>query len=210
MRGAETVARGAAVIVLASATLVHGQSGAASWDFPDFSGTQVLQTAKFDMPMKTYRLGSSVRVERTAAWSSLYIPSTGKVYNLTSYPDGSHQCVVMKTEQAKMPPSPLEELLSGTKVERTAAGTEVVEGHTCKVENVVVTRVDGSTVESKVWEAEDLKGIPVKIESHFPHAKLTAVYRDVVLGAPDKALFTPPDKCTPLEKMGQVVEKIEK
>jgi hypothetical protein len=31
-----------------------------------------------------------------------------------------------------------------------------------------------------------------------------------VLGTPDKALFAPPDKCTPFEKMGQVVEKVEK
>ena len=103
-----------------------------------------------------------------------------------------------------MAPSPLE-LLFGTKVMRTPAGTEVVEGHTCKVEKVVVTRADGATVEAKVWEAEDLKGVPVKIESRRGEGpKFDAVFHDVVLGTPDKALVTPPDKCTPFEKMWQV------
>jgi hypothetical protein len=85
-------------------------------------------------------------------------------------------------------------------------GTETVDGHTCKVENVVVTRADGKTIESKVWEAEDLKGVPVKIESHIEGGTLTAIYRDIVLGTPDKALFAPPEKCIPYEKMYQVAE----
>jgi hypothetical protein len=158
------------------------------------------------MPMKVYRSGSSVRVEMTATITTLYMPASHKVYSLTTYPDGSHQCVVMRPDQAGMMPSPLE-LLFGTKVKKTPAGTEVVEGHKCKVEIAVVTEPDGKTVESKVWEAEDLKGVPVKIESQHPGgAHLTAVYRDIVLGTPDKALFTPPNKCTPFEKMGQVVE----
>ena len=210
MRLSEITGKVAAVTILVSAaTLMPAQNDVVAWEFPNFSATQVFQSKKFDVPMKVYRSGSSVRLERSAAWSTLYMPSTGKVYNLTSYPDGSHQCVVMRPDQARMLPSLLE-LLHGTKVKRTPAGTEVVEGHTCKVENVVVTKADGRTIESKVWEAEDLKGVPVKIESQLPHGALTAVYRDIVLGTPDKTLFTPPDKCTPFEKMGQVVEKIAK
>jgi hypothetical protein len=205
--GKLALALGALMVV--SSGLVGAQIDVVPWDFPNLSATQVVQTPKFDLSMKVWRSGSSVRVERSAAWSTLYMPATGKIYNLTSYPDGSHQCVVMRPDQARMMPSPLE-LLNGTKVKRTPAGTEVVEGHTCKVENVVVTRADGKTIESKVWEAEDLKGVPVKIESQLPPRKLTAVYRDIVLGTPEKALFTPPDKCTPFEKMGQVVEKIER
>jgi hypothetical protein len=51
-----------------------------------------------------------------------------------------------------------------------------------------------------------LKGVPVKIESQTAHGKLTAVYRDIVLATPDAALFAIPDKCTPIEQMGQVAE----
>jgi hypothetical protein len=175
------------------------------WKFPDLSATQVLLTTKYDIPMKVYVAGSSLRVDQSAAIATLFATMSDKVYELTTYPDGSHQCVVMRPDQATMLPSPFA-LLYGTNVKRRPAGTEVVEGHKCKIEIAQVTRTDGTIVESKVWEAEDLNGVPVKIESKLPDVKITAVYRDVVLGTPDKALLTPPNKCTPYEKMGEVVE----
>lgn len=188
--------------LLAAAALAHGQD---AWNFPDFSATQVFESRKTTFSMKVYLSGSSVRVERSAAISTLYVPSKSKVYNFTTYPDQSHQCVVMKPEQAKMLPSPLE-LLEGSGLKRTPAGEEAVEGHPCKVENIVATQPDGRTIESKVWEAEDLKGIPVRIESHIGDITLAAVYRDISIG-PDRDLFTIPARCTPFEQMGQVAER---
>ncbi|HWT77329.1 MAG TPA: hypothetical protein VN648_00780, partial [Candidatus Methylomirabilis sp.] len=138
--------------------VVYAQQG---WDFPDFSAMQVFQSQKADLTMKVHRSGSSVRVERSAAISTLYVPASSKVYSLTIYPDNSRTCVAMKPEQARMLPSPLE-LIQGRFEKRTPVGSEVVEGHTCKVEDVSVVGADGKTVESRVWEAEDLKGIPVK------------------------------------------------
>jgi hypothetical protein len=194
------------IFAVTSPTLLRAQSNAAPWNFPDFTATQIIKMKNFDVPNKVYRSGSSVYLVETAASSFLFMPSISKVYNFTTYPDNSHQCVVMRTDQAKMMPSPLD-LLNGPKVERTPAGSEVVEGHPTKVENVVVTRPDGKVIHSKVWLADDLNGIPVKIESQFPPLNITAFYRDIVRGAPDPSLFTIPAKCTPLEKMGQVVEQ---
>jgi hypothetical protein len=194
--------------MLLLASRVHAQNSAEDpWKFPDYSATQVFHSAKYDISMKVYRSGSSVRVERSAAMATLYVNTSNKVYDLTVYPDGSRQCVAMRPDQAKMMPSPLE-LLNGTKVKRTLApaGKEVVEGHMCKVEIAQVTRADGKIIESKVWEAEDLNGVPVKIESQLPETKVTAIYRDIVWGSPDKALLAPPNKCIPYEKMGEVVE----
>jgi hypothetical protein len=182
--------------------LAYGQD---SLTFPDFSAVQVFQSRKATMEMKVYVSGSSVRIERSGALSTLYVPSESKVYNLTTYPDHSHQCVVMKPEQAKMLPSPLE-LLQGSQLKRTKVGTETIEGHLCSVENVVVKRPDGTTIESKVWEAQDLGGIPVKIESHIGEITLSATYRDIVVGTQDRDLFNVPQVCTLFEKMGQVAE----
>ena len=182
--------------------VVQAQEG---WNFPNFSATQVFSARRVDMTMKIYRSGSSVRVERGAAIATLYVPASSKVYNLTVYPDHSRQCVAMKPEQAKMLPSPME-LILGRIVKRTPAGSEVVDGHPSKIEDVSVVEPDGKTVESKVWEAEDLKGIPVKIESHLDGVTLRATYRDIVIGPPDEVLFRVPDRCIPFEKMGQVAE----
>jgi hypothetical protein len=176
-----------------------------TWTFPDFSATQVFQSGRANITMKVYRSGSSVRVERSGALSTLYEHAGSKVYNFTTYPDHSHQCVSMKPEQAKMLPSPLE-LIQGKIVKRTPAGSEEIDGHPTRAENVVVARPDGKTIESKVWEAEDLKGIPVRIESTLDGITLKAVYQNVVVAAPDETLFAVPDRCTPFEKMGQVAE----
>jgi hypothetical protein len=195
------------VLVLGSLALLLDSAVYAqdSWNFPDFAATQVFQSRRADLAMKVYRSGSSVRVERSAAISTLYVPASSKVYNLTTYPDKSHQCVAMNPDQARMLPSPLE-LIQGRIVKRTAAGSETVEGHATKIEDVTVVEPDGKTVESRVWEAEDVSGIPVKIESHIDQITLRAVYRDIVVGTPDRKFFSVPDRCTPFEKMGQVAE----
>jgi hypothetical protein len=207
MRISRTIGKIAALVILVSSAIVaRAQDSGDPWKFPDFSAIQLMGPERRPLPAKVYWSGASMRVDLTPTLATLYLPATGKVYKLTLYPDKTHGCIVMRTDQAKMLPEPLE-LLQGTQVKRMPAGTETVEGHSCKVENVVVTRADGKTVESKVWEADDLKGVPVKIESQTERGKFRAVYRDVVLGTLDKALFTPPDKCTPFEKMGQVVEK---
>ena len=95
-------------LVVGALTLLFGSMLHAQeiWNFPDFTATQVFQSQRGEMAMKVYRSGSSVRVERSAALSTLYETAGGKVYNLTVYPDHSRQCVAMKPAQAKMLPVP--------------------------------------------------------------------------------------------------------
>lgn len=197
----------AAVVALTCwAVPVHAQGSGNTWNFPDFSALQVFQMPNYPQ-MKVYRAGSNVRVEKTGS-TTLYVLATGKTYTLTTYPGGGRSCVVMNPNQLHMAlPSPLQ-LLLGANLKRTPTGEEVFDGHHCKIESVSTTSLDGKIVQSKVWEADDLQGVPVKIESRFDTGvRLVAVYRDIVLGAPGKALFAPPTKCTPYDKMGQVVEQ---
>ena len=58
-----------------------------------------------------------------------------------------------------------------------------------------------------MWEAQDLGGIPVKIQSHIGDITLSATYRNIVVGNEDQNLFTAPQVCTPFEKMGEVAEQ---
>jgi len=106
-----------------------------------------------------------------------------------------------------MLPSPLQ-LILGRIISRKTAGTEVLDGHPAKVEDVEVEQLDGKTIQSRVWLSDDQHGIPVQIESYMGKLTLRAVYRDIVVGAPDADLFRIPDRCTPFEKMGQVAESM--
>jgi hypothetical protein len=196
-------------IAAASSIALHAEEPSASWAFPDFSAVEVFEFPRFP-PMKIYRLGLRVRTDRTPIIATLYAPLEGKVFDLTTHPDGSRHCVSQKADATgTVMPNPLQALF-GSRVKRISEGRETMEGHDCKVESVLVTRADGKITQLRVWEAEDLKGVPVKIESRLPDgSKVIVVHRDVLLGAPDAALFALPAKCTPIEKMGQVVEHSE-
>ena len=134
-----------------------------AWKLPDFTATEHLQTRGRGLPpSKIYRSGTKFRIEFGVGLATIYRPEDDLAYNLFHTDTPHPACVQMKTSQVTMVPSPMQ-LISGAKVERTDAGSEQFEGHKCKVETVVVTAPDGKTVSLKVWEAEDLRNVPVKI-----------------------------------------------
>jgi len=76
---------------------------------------------------------------------------------------------------------------------------EIVDGHSCKTENVTFTPRDDRPIliQMKLWEAEDLQGFPVKAEVNVVSNgnKFTLNYTNVSLKPPDPALFKSPAKC---------------
>ena len=202
----------------ACVNILRAQEPSKAFDFPDFTAIQKIgASGPRPLLMKVYFSGSTVRVELSPTIVNLFVTSTGKVYKLGTYPDKSTSCVVMRRDQERFMASPLE-MLQGVKVERTPAGTDVVDGHKCKVEDVVVTRADGKVMKSKVWEADDFKGVPIKIISEVkpevktgpevePAIKIGALYGDIKFEKVDPALLAPPDNCMPIEKTYKVVEQ---
>lgn len=166
---------------------------------PDFSATEVANIRGREVASKVYRAGANFRADPSPEIATIYLAANHTMYKLMFH---GTQCV----ETTSIPPhalsSPLQ-LLSGVKVTRQSGETAVVDGHPCKVENVEVTAADGRTTRFKLWEATDLKGVPVKIEMHTDRGQLTTTYRDIVVGTPDRALFTPPKNCIPFEKTYQ-------
>ncbi|HUM03835.1 MAG TPA: hypothetical protein VLT90_00140 [Terriglobales bacterium] len=170
-----------------------------SSDLPDFSATEV----KSSLSWKIHRSGSKLRVEPSPVTATIYVPEEDKVFNLFIFPEKT-TCVVLKTAQAKMMRSPLQ-VVYGPNTRRTPReAKEVVEGHTCTVLDAVTTLPDHSEAISKIWAADDLKGVPVRIDMTTGRSTMTTTYRDIVLGPPDPALFKLPAKCTPHEKTYQV------
>jgi hypothetical protein len=89
----------------------------------------------------------------------------------------------------------------GVTVERAASGQDTVDGHSCKIEDVTVSSPNSSSklmkpIKLRFWEAEDLRGFPIKVEflRSTPHNPAIH-YKNVVLGPQDPTLFIYPRNC---------------
>ena len=76
-------------------------------------------------------------------------------------------------------------------IEQREAGTEVVEGRTCKRREI--TAKDGREAPVIVLEVEGPKGVPVQVRSVHDNFATTVVFRDVNRAKPDPSLFAPPE-----------------
>ncbi|MBZ5549156.1 MAG: hypothetical protein LAO22_14565 [Acidobacteriia bacterium] len=176
------------------AGVAHAQD---AWGLPDFSATQISQApASVPQmgPLRIYKSGMRYRTERDPGQAVIWLPASDKVYNLLQ---NGASCMELPLNNAPLMSSPLQQP-ADTKIERKVVGHETMEGHPCTVEEVTLAAPDGKTMQAKVWAATDLKGFPVKIEAlRSP----TFIFRDIKLETPDAALFQPPSKCPPLEKI---------
>ena len=198
----QTVAVACLLLAGSPAIFAENNKGSAWGDLPDFSATETRGSIKW----KIYHSGSKLRVEPSSAAATIWAPEEDNVYNLLILPEKT-TCVVMKTAQAQMIRSPLQ-LVYGSNTTRTPlAAKEVVDGHTCTVLEGYTTSPDGNKFNSKIWAADDLKGVPLRIDVYSDRGAVKATYRDVVVGTPDPALFKLPSKCIPPEKTYQVAPK---
>jgi hypothetical protein len=197
-----SVAIASLLLACSSAVFAQKEKGAAAGDLPDFSATEI----RGSIHWKIHRSGSKLRVDPSSAGATIWLPEEDKVYNLLILPEKT-TCVVMKAAQAKMMRSSVQ-LVYGPNTTRTpTAAKEVVDGHTCTVLEGYTTTPDGNKFNSKIWAADDLKGVPLRIDIYSDPGIVTSTYHDVVLGTPDPALFKLPSKCIPPEKTYQVAPK---
>jgi hypothetical protein len=75
-------------------------------------------------------------------------------------------------------------------------GVETVENHPCVKSKVTITPDSGKKIEMFVWQATDLKLIPVKTEMTSDLGLATSCLRNIKLGKPDASLFSPPSDYT--------------
>jgi hypothetical protein len=84
--------------------------------------------------------------------------------------------------------------------EAGAEEKETVDGHPCKIDNLTFVSSEANppvTIEMKLYEAEDLKGFPIKIEAHnlVSKRRFTVSYTEVNLETPDPKLFLHAANC---------------
>jgi hypothetical protein len=94
------------------------------------------------------------------------------------------------------------------KLEMTELGKETLDGHPCIKNKAVVTEKDGTKHESLIWNAEDLKKFPLKIEQTQENTKVTMLFRDLKLSKPGADLFDPPAGVTKYDSMQSMMQQI--
>lgn len=156
-----------------------------------FSATFVVS----GMSSKIYRLGTKIRTTLPGGGGYALIDTAEHTSYMVM---GGGMCMQMTAQAQENPFAQA----ADTTVERSSAGADTVDGHPCKVENLTVTPHTGpragQSTKMKVWEAQDLHGFPIKVETQTSRGLMTIEYKDVRLAEPDPALFTHPENCRPM------------
>lgn len=163
----------------------------------NFSATMVFNGPQGEVSQKIYKLGDKIRMEmpRRAGAYSIMDLSAHKMYMVMS----PQMCMEMDTTHRPGAPDPFAP--RGT-VKREPLGSETVDGHPCKVERITVTPAEGGApVVMKAWEAQDLQGFPVRVETQTERGPMRIDYRDISLAPPAAQLMTPPQNCRAMPAM---------
>jgi hypothetical protein len=143
--------------------------------------------------MKVYRSGDKMRTTLGAMGYMVVDLAQHTNYMVM----GSGMCMQMPTTRQQNPFAQA----SDATIERSPAGTDTVDGHSCKVENLTVTSQSGKVVKMKVWEAGDLRGFPIKTEIQSDKGPITVQYKDISFDTPPASLFAHPDNCRQMGAM---------
>jgi len=91
----------------------------------------------------------------------------------------------------------------------TTGGVEQVNGHPCRLVQAVVRSSDGTSGRFTVWEAEDARHFPVRIQSPPGPGEMTLNFYNLRLDLPPPQLFSPPDGFvkyeTPVALMNELI-----
>jgi len=93
------------------------------------------------------------------------------------------------------------------KTQTTEIGKDTVDGHPCVENKVIITDKEGTSHESTVWNATDLKSFPVKIETTEEGSKVTMLFKNVSLAKPAAGEFEPPADFKKYDNIQQLMQE---
>ncbi|HEY5043360.1 MAG TPA: hypothetical protein VIK53_15315 [Verrucomicrobiae bacterium] len=118
---------------------------------------------------------------------SLSLPDKKTAYLI--YPGMKSYIARPMTDEATTP-------VNDYQVTTTELGKEVLDGHDCTKNKVVVTGKDGTTHGFTVWNATDLNKFPVKIQGTEQGQNTTMLFKNISLAKPDASAFEVPASYT--------------
>jgi len=95
------------------------------------------------------------------------------------------------------------------KMERSAIGSETLDGHPCTKNKVTITIADGEKHEVLVWTASDLKDFPIRLQAKDGENIEISTYKDVQFIKLDPKQFEPPPGFSEYSDMSDMMEKIQ-
>jgi hypothetical protein len=88
------------------------------------------------------------------------------------------------------------------------AAPEKIDGHACQPEEVTVTTADGTTTVFRVWRAQDLHSLPLRLTCPSTGAPLTLSLSNARLETLPNDLFLPPNSFTRYESSEAIMAEL--
>jgi len=167
----------------------------------DRAGTEALR-----MPMNFAHLDGKIRVEiditqiksrefTAKVVSQMKQVGAGKIISVIR-PDKKESYIMYPGTQnytvVPMPKAEAEAAGKPLKMEKTALGSETVDGHPCVKNHVVVKDNQNVIIEATTWNATDLKDFPVQIETKDQGNTSIMRFNKIQFTRPDAKKFEPP------------------
>lgn len=159
---------------------------------------------KARMPMQMFLLDGKMRAEMDLSQMKggdmppeavLMLKQTGMDKMVTVVrPDKQVTLILYPGLQAyaEVPMNPEEAATKDLKVEKTAAGKEIIEGHPCSKNKITVTDAKGKKQEATVWNASDLKDFPIQVQIQEAKTTTTILQSEPKFEKPEASLFDAP------------------
>ena len=90
-------------------------------------------------------------------------------------------------------PAPSTLQVAEVKYDAASATPDQIDSHPCHRINALITLTDGSTSRYVVWQADDLRHFPIRVQSASGGKPTTLNFSDIRFESPDADLFEPPD-----------------
>lgn len=155
--------------------------------------------SRVEMDMTKSAKADEVEMMKKMGMDLLVIINTpGSTTYVLMYPGMKSYC--------EMPVTQSDTADAAATAQRTELGNETVDGHPCVKTKVTTTKADGTTSDSLVWEATDLRRFPV--QSEIPTARggtSTTLFKNIKLERPAASLFEPPADFTKYDSMQAMI-----
>lgn len=159
---------------------------------------------KAQMPMQMFLLDGKLRAEMDLSQMKggemppeavLMLKQTGmdKMVTVTR-PDKLVTLMIYPGLQAyaEVPMTPEEASTKDLKIEKTAAGKEIIDGHPCSKNKITVTDAKGKKHEATVWNASNLKDFPIQMQIQEDGMVTTIRQTEPKFEKPGASLFDVP------------------